>query len=332
MENTRKQGKHEEKNMGEILSRAEIFFEQHQKAIYYTLIAIVAIVVLIFVSKKYYFEPKNEEVSAKLVWCEQNLARDSFALALNGDGINSGYAEIYSSYKFTKAKNEAAIGAAICAFNLGKFDEAIDYAKKANRKSFNFAPAMDGLIGDCYVEKGNIKEAIVGNGGMLLLNGNEDEEWSAKTLDIASKQISSLDKIEAKLRNDYPLAVIYRPIPYMLYLRRDSQSDIFNRLEVYAKEMDLTFQQAHRKLYLFCKGIDKGKAVERYKKRMGVNIDIAAGDDIMDIPMLNLARFAFASEKIAPYVKNENLFVFEGELISDRICDELQRLHISGKI
>ena len=160
MENTRKQGKHEEKNMGEILSRAEIFFEQHQKAIYYTLIAIVAIVVLIFVSKKYYFEPKNEEVSAKLVWCEQNLARDSFALALNGDGINSGYAEIYSSYKLTKAKNEAAIGAAICAFNLGKFDEAIDYAKKANRKSFNFAPAMDGLIGDCYVEKGNIKEAI----------------------------------------------------------------------------------------------------------------------------------------------------------------------------
>ena len=160
MENTQKQGKHEEKNMGEMLSRAEIFFEQHQKAIYYTLIAIVAIVVLIFVSKKYYFEPKNEEVSAKLVWCEQNLARDSFALALNGDGINSGYAEIYSSYKLTKAKNEAAIGAAICAFNLGKFDEAIDYAKKANRKSFNFAPAMDGFIGDCYVEKGNIKEAI----------------------------------------------------------------------------------------------------------------------------------------------------------------------------
>ena len=76
MENTRKQGKHEEKSMGEILSRAEIFFEQHQKAIYYTLIAIVAIVVLIFVSKKYHFEPKNEEVSAKLVWYQQRICRD----------------------------------------------------------------------------------------------------------------------------------------------------------------------------------------------------------------------------------------------------------------
>lgn len=182
------------------------------------------------------------------------------------------------------------------------------------------------------MEELNIKEAIVGNGGMLLLNGKEDEEWSAETLNIASKQVGSLDKIEATLRSDYPLAVIYRPTPYMLYLGRDFQSDMSDRFEDYAKEMDLTFQQAHRKLYLFCQGVDKGNAVKRYKKRSGVSIDVAAGDDIMDIPMLNLARFAFASEKIAPYVKNDNLFVFDGELISDRICDELQRLHISGKI
>ena len=120
----------------------------------------MAIVVIWFLSKRYYFEPKNEEAAAKLVWCEQNLARDSFALALNGDGINSGYAEIYSSYKITKAKNEAAIGAAVCSFHLGKYDDAIDYAKKANRKSINFAPAMDGLIGECYVEKGDTKEAL----------------------------------------------------------------------------------------------------------------------------------------------------------------------------
>ena len=160
MESRKNQGKHEEKDMGEILSKAEQFFEKHQKIIYYSLIAILAIVVIWFLSKRYYFEPKNEEAAAKLVWCEQNLARDSFALALNGDGINSGYAEIYSSYKITKAKNEAAIGAAVCSFHLGKYDDAIDYAKKANRKSINFAPAMDGLIGDCYVEKGDTKEAL----------------------------------------------------------------------------------------------------------------------------------------------------------------------------
>ncbi len=161
MENNKNQAKHQETtDMGEILSKAEKFFEKNQKIIYYSLIAIAAIVLIWFLSQRYYFEPKNEEVAAKLVWCEQNLERDSFALALNGDGINSGYAEIYSSYKITKAKNEAAIGAAVCAFHLGRYDEAIDYAKKANRKSLNFAPAMDGLIGDCYVEKGDLKTAI----------------------------------------------------------------------------------------------------------------------------------------------------------------------------
>ncbi|KGN79050.1 hypothetical protein HW49_06630 [Porphyromonadaceae bacterium COT-184 OH4590] len=160
MENKKNTSKEQETDMGEILTKAERFFESNQKIIYYSLIAILAIVIIWFLGKRYYFEPKNEEAAAKLVWCEQNLARDSFALALNGDGINSGYAEIYSSYKITKAKNEAAIGAAVCSFHLGKYDEAINYAKKANRKSLNFAPAMEGLIGDCYVEKGNIKEAI----------------------------------------------------------------------------------------------------------------------------------------------------------------------------
>ena len=155
-----KKSARKEKDMGEIISKAELFFEEHQKLIYYALLAIIAVVVLFFLSKKYYFEPKNEEALSKLVWCGQNLARDSFALALNGDGINSGYADIYSSYKITNARNQAAIGAATCAFHLGKYDEAIDYAQKANRKSVAFAPAMDGLIGDCYVEKGDIKKAV----------------------------------------------------------------------------------------------------------------------------------------------------------------------------
>ena len=35
MESRKNQGKHEEKDMGEILSKAEQFFEKHQKIIYY---------------------------------------------------------------------------------------------------------------------------------------------------------------------------------------------------------------------------------------------------------------------------------------------------------
>jgi len=158
MANKKKTFKAEE-NVGEILSKSEKFFEEHQKVIYYVLLGIILIVACIILGKNYIIDPKNRDASEKLVWCEQNLAKDSFQLALDGDGINAGYAEIVSSYGITKAKNAAAIGAAICCFNLKRYDEAIDYAKKVNNKSVAFAPAMAGLIGDCYVEKGDFKTA-----------------------------------------------------------------------------------------------------------------------------------------------------------------------------
>ena len=148
-----------EENVGEMLSKSEKFFEENQKTVYYALIGIVALVALIILGKNFYIDPKNIEASEKLVWCEQTLARDSFLLALDGDGINIGYAEIVSSYGITKAKNEAAIGAATCCFHLERYDEAISYAKKVSTKSVVFAPAMVGLIGDCYVEKGDLKAA-----------------------------------------------------------------------------------------------------------------------------------------------------------------------------
>ena len=159
MANKKKSFKAEE-NVGEILSKSEKFFEENQKTIYYVLLGIVLLVAVVILGKNFYIDPKNKEASEKLVWCEQTLARDSFLLALEGDGINIGFAEIVSSYGITKAKNEAAIGAASCCFHLGMYDEAINYAKKVNTKSVAFAPAMVGLIGDCYVEKGDLKAAV----------------------------------------------------------------------------------------------------------------------------------------------------------------------------
>jgi tetratricopeptide (TPR) repeat protein len=149
-----------EEKAGEIISKSEIFFEKHQKTIYYVLIGILLVVTLIVLARNFYFAPKSIEASEKLVWCEQTFARDSFQLALDGDGINAGYAEIVSSYSFTKAKNQAALSAAVCSFQLGKFDDAIDYAKKVTGKSIVFSPVATGLIGDCYAEKSDFKTAV----------------------------------------------------------------------------------------------------------------------------------------------------------------------------
>jgi len=159
MANKKKTFKAEE-NVGEILSKSEKFFEEHQKAIYYVLTGIILIVLLILLGKNYYIDPKNNEAEERLGWCIDKLAIDSFQLALEGDGINAGFDEIVSSYGITKSKQAALIGAAECCYHLGRYDEAIDYAKKVSTKSVAFAPAMVGLIGDCYVEKDDLKAAV----------------------------------------------------------------------------------------------------------------------------------------------------------------------------
>ena len=149
-----------EENVGEILSKSEKFFEENQKTVYYVLLGIILIVACVILGKNYYIDPKNNEAEVKLGWCIDKLALDSFQLALEGDGINAGFDEIVSSYGITKSKQAALIGAANCCYHLGRYDEAIDYAKKVSTKSVVFAPAMAGLIGDCYVEQGDYKAAV----------------------------------------------------------------------------------------------------------------------------------------------------------------------------
>lgn len=183
-----------------------------------------------------------------------------------------------------------------------------------------------------FMEDLHINNAIVCNGGMFLKNGEEDEEWSLETLLLTGASLDALSITSDMLTNDKPEVVIHRPTPYMVYFKSKDPLEDSKKLKKLINTEILNVEHDQRKVYLFVLGVDKGMAAVRYKKMMSVEIDVAAGDDVMDVPMLNLARYAFASSKIAPLVKNKNLFVIDGELISDRMCDELQRLHDAGKI
>lgn len=178
----------------------------------------------------------------------------------------------------------------------------------------------------------HINNAIVCNGGMLVENGEEDEGWSLETLCMTGASTDALNAISDMLTNNNPDVVIHRPILYMVYFKSNNPDEESKKLKKMVNTEFISVEHDQRKVYLFASGVDKGMAAVRYKKMMSVEIDVAAGDDVMDVPMLNLARYAFASSKIAPLVKNKNLFVIDGELISDRMCDELQRLHDAGKI
>lgn len=155
-----KQQPDELQHVEEALSKSEAFIENNLN----TILVVVGVIVVIFLSfigvKNFYIQPKNEEAAVKMAFCVENFERDSFNLALNGDVTNDGFIDIIENYGITQSADLASYYAGVCAYKLNDFDAAIDYLKKADLTSINYAPVSLGLIGDCYVAKDDLKTAI----------------------------------------------------------------------------------------------------------------------------------------------------------------------------
>ncbi|MGL4328777.1 MAG: tetratricopeptide repeat protein [Tannerellaceae bacterium] len=148
-------------NVEEILNKSEQFIERNQKFLIYGLLIITLAVSAFFGIRHTFLLPKEQKASAAIFQSELNFAKDSFSLALKGDGItNLGFEGIIDQYGSTNAGNLAKAYAGICYFKLGDNQKAIDVLKSFSSKDKMISPAITGLIGDCYVNMGNTKEGI----------------------------------------------------------------------------------------------------------------------------------------------------------------------------
>jgi tetratricopeptide (TPR) repeat protein len=147
-------------NVEQALSKTEQFIENNRKQLVWGLVivAVIAIAVVWFFNG--YVAPKNVEAADKMAVAVRYFERDSFALALNGDGMNEGFIEIIDNYGITESSALAAFYAGVCEYKLGNYDEAISYLKKFNAASVNMEPAALTLIGDSYVANGDVKSAV----------------------------------------------------------------------------------------------------------------------------------------------------------------------------
>ena len=147
-------------NVEQALSKTEQFIENNRKQLVWGLVivAVVAAAVVWFFNG--YVAPKNVEAADKMAAAVRYFERDSFALALNGDGMNEGFIEIIDNYGITESSALAAFYAGVCEYKLGNYDEAISYLNKFSAASVNMEPAAITLIGDCYVAKGDAKAAV----------------------------------------------------------------------------------------------------------------------------------------------------------------------------
>tara|TARA_B100001540_G_C15660023_1_gene575107 strand:+ start:257 stop:937 length:681 start_codon:yes stop_codon:yes gene_type:complete len=144
----------------EALTRTEQFVEDNQKNITRGITIIVAVIALIIGVKKLYLEPLQESAQTDMYMAELYFQKDSFNIALNGDGQYLGFIDIADEYGLTKSGKLANYYAGLCYLNLGDFDNAIDYLQDFSSDDIILSSLALGCIGDAYMELGNINKAL----------------------------------------------------------------------------------------------------------------------------------------------------------------------------
>lgn len=142
-----------------ILSRTEHYIEENQKSLTIIVVALVVVVLGYLGYRNLYVAPMEEEAKSQIYMAERYFERDSFYLALYGDGNYPGFIDIIEDYGVTKTANLAHYYAGISFLRMGEFSNAIEYLTKFHSRDQMLSPVALGAIGDAYVELGEPETA-----------------------------------------------------------------------------------------------------------------------------------------------------------------------------
>jgi len=147
-------------NVENVLSKTEKYIEENQKSLTIIVLVIALITGAYLGYKKLYLAPTELEAQSEMYIAEKYFEKDSFRLALEGDGSYMGFIDIIDEYGITKCANLANYYAGICYFKLGEYEEAIECLKKFESDDIMVETVAMGAIGDSYVELRELEKAV----------------------------------------------------------------------------------------------------------------------------------------------------------------------------
>jgi tetratricopeptide (TPR) repeat protein len=154
------------------LTRTEHFIEENQKPVSYVVGGIILVVMLYLAFNKFYLQPREKEAQSQMFMAENYFEKDSFNLAINGDGNYLGFLDIIDDYKMTKPANLAKYYTGISYLHLGQYEDALDYLNDFKTDDLLLAPVAEGAKGDAWLELGDEKEALSHYKKAYSLNNN----------------------------------------------------------------------------------------------------------------------------------------------------------------
>lgn len=144
----------------ETLTNTEQWVENNQALLMKVVFSVVGVIAIVLGYTKFVTEPKNNEAQSELFMAVNSFEKDSFNLALNGDGQFYGFLDLIDEYGSTEAGNLANFYAGSCYLNLGDFDNAIEYLSKFKANDQMVSSVALGSLGDAYMNVGESNKAI----------------------------------------------------------------------------------------------------------------------------------------------------------------------------
>jgi len=142
------------------LTKTEHFIEKNQNTITYIVGGIVLVVIASLGFNKFYLQPREKEAQSQMFMAENYFEKDSFNLAINGDGNYLGFLDIIDNYGMTKPANLAHYYTGISYLHMGEYEYAIEYLEDFDTDDLLLGPVAEGAIGDARLELGEKEEAL----------------------------------------------------------------------------------------------------------------------------------------------------------------------------
>lgn len=200
-----KEKKHEDQfeHLEDALTRGEQFIENNQKMLINAVIVILVVIGAILGYNKFIRQPKIEEASNQIFGAQNYFEKDSFNLALNGDGNISGFLEIADNYGSTPSGNLAKYYSGLCYLYLSDYNNAIKYLEKFSTDDMLLANMALANIGDAYMQLKDYQKAA----------GYYSKAASSKLNDFSTPIFLMKNALAYEKANDYSAALkIYERI------------------------------------------------------------------------------------------------------------------------
>lgn len=189
-------------DLNDSLSSIEQKVEKNQKLISWILIAVAAVTVLVIVYIFLIREPAIKAADEAVSQADITLIQGNDSLALDQ------YKQVADEYGYD-AGNRAALQTAILLYKKKDYKQALEYIKKYDRKESLVGAAGLALEGDCYVNLGQLDDALAAFKKAVKVSGENPlytPLFLIKEANVLHEQKNYAEelKVYETIQNDYP--------------------------------------------------------------------------------------------------------------------------------